>query len=70
MPEIEAASVQLLITFDGQQCNVQGPINNKQLCYGMLELAKDAIKDYNDKAQADQRVVPATYVPNIGGRHQ
>ena len=30
-------------------CNVSGPIPNKALCYSMLELARDAVKDFNNK---------------------
>lgn len=26
--------------------NVSGPVENKGLCYGMLEMARDAIKDF------------------------
>lgn len=29
-----------------------GPIENKVLCYGMLESARDAIKDFTDKQAA------------------
>lgn len=39
--------VQLLITLkrDGK-VEVTGPIQNKLVAYGMLEMARDAIKDY------------------------
>ena len=41
---------QLIVTLtdDGESKNVQvqGPIKDKVLCYGMLEMAKDAIRDY------------------------
>jgi len=30
----------------GQQPQVTGPLANKILCYGMLEIARDAIKDF------------------------
>lgn len=38
----------LTITYDPQtaQIGVSGPINDKTLCYGMLESAKDAIRDH------------------------
>jgi hypothetical protein len=44
----QPAAVVLTITYtpDGN-VNVNGPIANKVLCYGMLELAKDAIRRYN-----------------------
>lgn len=39
--------VQLVITMtpDGQ-VQVSGPLQNKVLCYGMLESARDAIRDF------------------------
>ena len=39
------------ITWDEQtgDVNVNGPINNKGLCYLMLECARDAVKDHVDK---------------------
>jgi hypothetical protein len=43
--------VQLLIEMNEQnQITVNGPINNKMLCYGMLDCARDAIKDFADNA--------------------
>ena len=39
---------------------IEGPINNKILCYGMLEAAKDAIKAYEAR---QQRIVPAMQLP-------
>ncbi len=35
--------------------NVSGPLTDKILCYGMLEAARDAIRDY----KADQRIMAA-----------
>lgn len=47
---------QLVITLDDQgKLGLQGPINNKLLCYGLLELAKDAIVSHH--AEQDKRVV-------------
>jgi len=39
---------QLIITFDENTgaVNVNGPITNRGMCYLMLEMARDAIKDY------------------------
>lgn len=41
-------AIQLVITYDPQnnQIGVSGPIDQKTLCYGMLESAKDAIRDH------------------------
>lgn len=30
----------------GQQPQVTGPLDNKLLCYGLLEIAKEAIRDF------------------------
>ena len=49
----------LVIDIDDQgQLNVNGPIGNKLVAFGMLELAKDAVREFNQQAQ--QRVVPVT----------
>jgi hypothetical protein len=61
------AQVQLVImmTADGR-VGVQGPIDNKMLCYGLLEVAKEAIHDHHvEKARLVQ---PArlSMVPNRG----
>jgi hypothetical protein len=38
---------QLLITMDDAgNVNVSGPIENKLLCFGMIEMAKPAIQNY------------------------
>lgn len=50
---------QLTITLNERgQINVQGPIQNKLMCYGLLELAKDAIAEFH--VQQAQKVQPAT----------
>ena len=53
--------MELHITWDEGtgNVNVNGPINNKGLCYLMLECARDAIKDHVDSAQK-QQLVPAS----------
>jgi hypothetical protein len=40
--------IQLTITYDphSNQIGVNGPIEQKTLCYGLLESAKDAIRDH------------------------
>jgi hypothetical protein len=48
--------------------NVNGPINNKGICYLMLECARDAVKDHVEslqRQQPDPAVVPVT-VPQVG----
>lgn len=51
-------SIQLLITLgpDGV-VNVNGPIGNKVLCYGLLESAKDAIRNFK-AGDAPRVIVP------------
>ena len=41
------------IVYDDQtgDVNVNGPVQNKGLCYLMLECARDAVKDHVDKQQ-------------------
>jgi hypothetical protein len=45
--------VEMHITYDETtgNVNVNGPVNNKGLCYLMLECARDAVKDHIDNAQ-------------------
>jgi hypothetical protein len=52
--------IQLTITYDPQtaQVGVSGPIGDKTLCYGMLESAKDAIREHC--AAAKPSVIAAT----------
>lgn len=40
--------VQIIITLnpDGVNINVTGPLDQKVLCYGLLERAKDVVRDY------------------------
>ena len=52
--------VQLVIEMDPQgNVSVTGPIANKLLCYGLLESARDAIKDHCDK-QGQHKIVAPT----------
>jgi hypothetical protein len=44
--------------------NVNGPINNKGICYLMLECARDAVKDHVAAAQNQPVPVPAAVLPN------
>lgn len=40
--------IQLILTYDPQtnQIKVEGPIDEKTLCYGVIESAKDAIREH------------------------
>jgi len=56
----------LIVEFkENGSISVNGPIGDKVLAYGMLEAAKDAIREYN---VAQQRLVqPATVIPFPAG---
>lgn len=64
--------VQLIITLEESgQVGINGPINDKVLCYGLLDCAKDAIKEYNDRLAKERSgiaIVPAGAVPIRNGR--
>jgi hypothetical protein len=47
-PEVQQVpEIQIVINFiQGQPVQVFGPLWDKVLCYGLLEVAKDAIRDY------------------------
>jgi hypothetical protein len=53
-----AAQAELIIrlTTEGK-VEVQGPIDNKLVCYGLLEAGRDAIKEYHD-AKAKSAIIP------------
>lgn len=59
---------QLVITLeDNGQLNVNGPLDNLLMCYGMLQLAKDSIKDYAVSKQNRVQLAPAGVVlPKAG----
>lgn len=40
------ADTKIIITFSNGRVDVNGPLHDKILCYGMLEFAKQLIKDY------------------------
>ena len=50
---MEMAKLTLVLSDNGQVA-VSGPIENPVLCYGMLERARDAIKDFNDRKKAGE----------------
>lgn len=55
--------MQLLITVTAQGAvNVKGPIDNKLIAYGLLELAKEAIADHHRRLAATS-IIPATSLP-------
>lgn len=60
--------IQLIITLnDDGQIGVNAPLQDKVLCYGLLEVARDAIQKYHEQ-QPQKRsslvaVPPGTVVP-------
>jgi len=54
----------LVLTFDDQgQVNAEGPLNNKLFCYGILDAAKDIVRNYHAKMAAARLVPAAGAVP-------
>lgn len=53
-------TIELTIVFCPQtgQISLNGPMGNKLMCYGMLEMAKDLVRSY-DPAKQSQILVPA-----------
>ena len=51
---------QLVITMDSSgQLSITGPIDNKMLAYGMLEIAKEVVCEHGKKAQQRIQLAPA-----------
>jgi len=44
--------------------NLEGPIDNKVLCYGLLELAKDVLNEYHRNKQKNRIEIPRIELPN------
>ena len=49
------------------ELSMNGPINDKLKCYGMLELAKDAVRDWRPNPEMKPR--PKGVLGAFGGRH-
>jgi len=47
--------IAVMLMPDGQ-VNVQGPLNNPVLCYGLLESGKDAVRRFAE-GEADKRII-------------
>jgi hypothetical protein len=47
--------LQLIIEFDGRETRVSGPMDNKLLCYGLLGVATDIIREF-DVEEATKKV--------------
>lgn len=55
-----------LVMRDGGQFSVSAPFENRALCYGMLEMARDVIQQRSEALQ-QSRVVVATDMPTLNG---
>ena len=60
--------LQLTITLTAAgQVSVSGPLENSLICYGMLEAAKDAIRDHVAQA-AKSKIIPILKpLPSMNG---
>jgi len=58
-----AMEMRILIN-DAGQVSVTGPIDNKLVCYGLLEVAKECIRDHHEKAKT--LVQPIAVIPHFG----
>ena len=63
-------AAQLIITLspDGQ-IQVNGPIDNKLLCYGMLDSAKDAIRDRLAQQTSEIEIADSGLINRLDGAH-
>lgn len=61
--------IELKIMFDPQtgQLQVGGPINDKILCYGLLERAKDMVRDFDATKAASSPIIIANRIANLNG---
>lgn len=65
MPEPEQIQIVITMTPDSQ-VSVTGPLDNKVLCYGLLEVAKGVISAYRPAAEKPRLVEPVAAIPSIG----
>jgi hypothetical protein len=58
-PEGPKIVAQLTVTmFEDGNVNIAGPIANKSLCYGLLEVGKDLVRGYVDQANGPRVATP------------
>ena len=50
----------------GGKLNITGPLSDKVLCYGLLELAKEVIRE--NKTVSPQQIIPVAAMPLPLGR--
>lgn len=61
-----ATQAELIIRLTAEgKIEIQGPIDNKLTCYGLLEAGRDAIQEYHD-AKARSTIIPVNgAIPNV-----
>lgn len=66
------ANPKITIVFDTEtgKVSVDGPINDKLLCFGLLELAKNAINEHARGAASELLLAKFENVPNLGNLRQ
>lgn len=58
---------QLIITLEQTgKISISGPINDKILAYGLLEAARDAIKEFGDQQSKMIQTAPASALSLVG----
>jgi hypothetical protein len=62
-PDRVVATVTIAMTNSGQ-IKVDGPIHNKLLCYGMLKMAEEAVRDFHAAQRAAQNLVQIPKLAN------
>jgi hypothetical protein len=64
-PQLPSTVISLTILFDQTTgaVNVNGPVDNALMCYGLLESAKDAIRQHVMQKAMGQRIVPSSTLP-------
>jgi hypothetical protein len=60
------AMTMTITVHDNGQLEVSGPLENKIVCYGLLEAARDAVQQHHD--QAKRLVQPVSLVPHEFGK--
>jgi hypothetical protein len=60
-------AVTITITIDDAgRFGIQGPLENKVVCYGMLEAGKDAVRQFNEKqTQGRPLIAPVSVIPDL-----
>lgn len=60
-------SIKIIIELgDDQKINISGPLENKVLCYGLLEMGKDLVRDYKAKMVITPSLVGPGVVTPLG----